>query len=262
MNKIVNNTLRWNGSHLGDYPKNVIVQKWKIGTINYFGLVLPPCAFPENTRLLSIGGIIYCTWIKGNNLFPCIVEDLKSVFGLPSRGFHRIKIGRIEYILYYIPVTIDNRLVWETALSEIESKNPLRKNESFMTNVRKTLAFCDILALSMTTEKNIRIRVGTCGELIPISVNGKESVLVKNTLITFGVLSKTLFTKWFNEDVSMSNVIKEMINAVTSPFTETDLTYKLSSLRRLIEDVIKRYDNNLIWYASCILDRISRHMLV
>ena len=255
MGEIINNTLSWDGSHLGSYPINVITNRWMLEGIHYYGITLP-------------NGIIYCMATCTRDLFPCIVEDIKVIFNIPRRGVHRITIGNDEYILYYVPISIKGDIIWETPLNRLDAKHPLRKNEKFKIEIQRLIAFCDILALCNTGEPSIRIRPWTNGEYIPINVNETNTSITKEIAYDYSILTKTLFLKWFGEETCISDIIRDMVHYRTpiglpniKGIEGDNLAIITSNIRGKIDGIIKRYDPGYIWYSCFIIDRLSRHLL-
>lgn len=294
---VLNNQLKWDGSHIGSYWK-AITGKWTLEGIHYYRITLPigwSKEFPS--------GIIYCLAIKAKDLFPCIVEDIKDIFGIPRCGIHRINIDYQEYFIYYVPISTDNSLIWETPLNRLNSKHELRRDPEFRKEVQKIIMFSEILALEKTGEPSIRIRLGKNGLRLPISMNESTTTITKALDYDYSIMSKTLFLKWFGEETSMSDTLKEMINGMSEPQPQfltnhqpdglpkfqVDIPFGISprgtrdfltipgavkeinqnnlgiitaQIRSKIDTVIKRYDVNYIWYSNFILDRLSRYLLV
>ena len=172
---ILNDRLLWDGSHLGYHPETRIIGKWELQGTIYSKIYLGK-GWSEN---LSEGNI-YCIMLETKDLFPCIVEDIKELFGITKRGIHRITISGKEHIIYYVPVSIGGEVIWETPLNRLDSKHPLRNDPIFRRDVQRVIAFCDIMALCGTGESSIRIRPGMEGKYIPISVNEKTTVIIKS----------------------------------------------------------------------------------
>jgi hypothetical protein len=274
---IINTLLKWDGSHLGHFSKDVIVSHWLLENTSYYGINLPE-------------GIVYCNANRTKDAFPCIVEDIKSIFEIPRRGVHRINIGGWEYVLYYVPISLQGEVIWETPLNRLDSKHLLRKDPYFRKSVQRIIAFCDILALSSTGEPTIRIRPGIGGQFIPINCNESATMIAKSVDYDFSVLSKTIFSKWFGEETVIGDIVKEMIhyqnpqkwigemspdqryvetikdflpnmngNKIQEPTTK--MTVICSSIRSRIDEIIKQYDANYSWYSCFIIDRMSRYLL-
>ena len=207
-------------------------------------------------------GIIYCNLDPAKSLFPCIVEDIKEVFKIPRRGLFRININNIEYILYYVPISIKQEVIWETPLHKIPLKHPLRSNPRFKHDIRRIFIFCDILSLMRTSESTIRIRPGVDETFVPINVNEMGTTITKGDVYDYSVLTKMLFSRWFGEEISVNSVVKEMVEDITGiKYTCENLAQIAWEIRSRIDIIIRKYDRNLVWYSNFILDRLSRHLL-
>jgi len=239
---ILNNYLKWDNTHLGIYEENVI-----IGVLNHNDIIY------HSIRINN--GIIYCIAVKTKNLFPCIVEDIKDIFGIKRRGIHQIKLGLNDYILYYVPVSTYSEIINETPLSHLDRNHELRIDKEFSNNVRKLLAFNDILSLSDTSEKNIIIRKDENNIFIPIGTNIITTSIIKGK--DHSVLPNAIFTKWFGEKFMISNIIYEMI----SNKNHKTLSMLIGDIRTEINKIIYKYDSDYIWYSCFIIERLSNHLL-
>lgn len=276
---ILNNRLKWDGTHLGSYWK-ALTGKWTVEGIQY-GRITLPSGWSRNSTVNSTvnstelpSGVIYCIIAKAKDLFPCIVEDIKTIFGLPRSGLHRINIDYQEYFIYYVPLSMSGELVWETPLNRLDGKHLLRKDPAFRKEVQKIIVFSDILALGRTGEPAIRIRSGSNGVYIPISMNESNTLISKAVEYDYSIISKTLFLKWFGEETSTSDVVKDIVYAgsmaqgsmtqgsMTQGNDINNLTVTVSEIRNKVDTVIKRYDSNYIWYSNFIIDRMSRYLLM
>lgn len=269
---ILNNQLKWDGSHLGKYI-GAITNVWSAEGIQYYEIKLP-----EGWSTKLTGGNIYCNANCVKDLFSCIVEDIKNIFGIPRRGIHRITLDNKEYVIYYVPISIKGEIIWETPLNRLDPKHPLRHNINFRKEVQKIIAFCDILALCNTGEPAIRIRPSTEGNYIPISINENSTSISKESTYDYSILTKTLFSKWFGEETSISDIVKEILQCKSKKLiisnqnnipiingTEKEsnnLAIISADIRNEIDKIIKMYDNNYIWYTHFIIDRMSRHLLI
>jgi len=269
MTDILNNRLLWDGSHLGSHPGTRITYQWEVQGTMYTGIYLP-----EGWSETLPAGSIYCVALYTKDLFPCIVDDIKKLFDIPRRGNHRITMSDREYIIYYVPISVRGEVIWETPLNRLDAKHALRSNPTFRRDVQRVIAFCDILALCGTGEPSIRIRPGVEGQYIPISINEKTTAILKGSDYDYSIISKTLFSKWFGEYTSINDVVKEMVHyqsgrhqanvpMAQSPVGDFDNLVIISvGMRSKIDDIIRRYDGNYIWYSNFIVDRMSRHLLI
>ncbi len=242
MDSILNDQLPWDGSHLGEYPMEIVAHKWLLEKVVYYGLKIEK-------------GTIYCNAVRRRNLFPCIVEGIKEIFGIVKRGVHQIKIGKIEYLIYYVPVSTRGEIIWETPLNRLDSKHHLRSDPQFQWEVRKIIAFCDILALGNTNEGTVRIRPGVNHSLVPFNINESTTTISKSVGYDFTVIRRPFFNKWFGEKISVEAVVRQMID---KPDELSALTIRY---RELIDQVINKFDTKYIWYSYFITERLSRFLL-
>lgn len=241
----------WDGSHLGEFP-NLITHNWVCEGTTYHGLTFPD------------GNILYCIAKSTENKFPFIVEEIKDIFDLQRRGIHGIKMAGYEYILFYVPITVNSEIVWETPLNRIHNKHEIRVRPEFRKEIQKILMFAEILSLTSTTESTVWIRNGPGDEYIPIAVNENNTTINRKTGHDFSILTKVLINKWFGEETDLNDIVKEMIHYreyVTIPTIGGDnRAIVLMKLRTQIEEIINKYDKTFIWYTYFIIDRIARHL--
>lgn len=264
--KTLNNRLKWDGSHLGSYT-GIFTHEWGLEGSYYYGITLPNGWSQEHP-----GGIIYCTATCTKNIFPCIVEDIKTVFGINRRGVHRINIDNKEYLIYYVPITIKGEVVWETPLNRLDPKHSLRQDPEFRKEIQKIIAFCDILSLCSTSEHSIRLRPGVNEGFFPISINESTTSIKKGDGYDYSIVPKNLFSKWFGEETSINDIVKEMVNYNVynpkipiikgSELKHNDIGLISAEVRNKVDEIIKRYDINYVWYSYFIVDRMSRHLLI
>ena len=265
MNKsILNDYLPWNGSHLGCYT-DIILKQWTREGSNYCVIILPKGWYASLTdKQLSLGeGILYCTYVCTKNVFPCIVEELKPLFGLAKRGIHRITIDNREYILYYVPITVSGELIWETPLSRLDLRHPVRNDPLFRFEIQKIIAFCDLLSLSNTNESHILIRPGistieASTTYVPINSNENATTIVRAPQNNFSIISKVLFTRWFGEETPLDTIIKNMV----SYSSKDNLTVITTRLRDQLTNIVTKYDRTMLWYVHFVLGRISKQLLI
>lgn len=234
----------WNGSYLGKYNIKIVEHKWKTEGIKYFRLNIPNI------------GVIYCNANKTNNLLPCIIEDIKSLFGIYRRGINSITIGNDLYLIFYVSITQNNEVVYETPLNKLDNNHYLRSDPKFKYNVQKLIAFNDITGLSGGIENNIRIRPNN-GELIPIGINESILQIDRKNIYDYTYIPAVIIKKWFDGKNISTQLISEMVG-----FNNKSLQELLFSLRNNIDNIIRNYDKEYIWYTNFIVDRISRYLLL
>lgn len=260
MARILNNLLPWDSSCLGTFPKTIITFHWNTEGTKYYGLSLPLGWLNDQPS-----GTIFCTMTRTKDVLPCIIEDIKPLFGIKKRGIHRITIGSYQYLIYYVPVTNNNELVWETPLSRLRDSHSLRKDPAFRKKVQQMIAFSDILSLKSTTEGAIRIRQDSGDQYCLININMSKTSIPDQTIYDFSVITKTLHSKWFGEVTLVSDVVKEMVHYQCGREGRVPLQSNLSQItaeiRGRVEKIIEEHDSNYVWYTNFIMDRLSRYLL-
>ena len=256
---ILNDYLPWDGSHLGNYD-DVIVKQWLTNGLTYYIITLPQgwCNTLTDKQTQLKAGVLCCTGVYSKNVFPCIVEELKPLFGLTKRGIHRIIINEKSYVLYYIPITVNGELIWETPLNQLDLRHSIRLNPLFRFEIQKIIAFCDLLSLTSTNESHILIRPGVGTSYVPISSNESNTTIVRGSDNDFSIISKVLFTRWFGEDTPIDIVVKSMVGYSV----QDNVTVTIAKLRDEIDNIIMKYDRKLSWYVHFILSRASKHLLM
>lgn len=249
---VINNKLPWDGSYLGHYSK-AIVNEFLIERQRYYTMILPD------------RGLIYCLGYQTKDLFPCIVDELKTVFGLPRRGSHQLHIDNKLYLIFYVPLVNDKTIVWEAKLKLFENKHPIRSNQQFKEEMYKIIAFCEILALTSTSETKIIIRMNPDKSPFPVAINDKNSAVFKSPIYDPSILTKTLNDKWLSEDFNLPVIIRKLIN-YDKLVSDSDIDESnknliiISNLRKKIQEVIRKYDPHYLWYEAVIIERLSRYL--
>lgn len=256
---ILNDYLPWDGSHLGNY-NDVILKQWLRNGLTYYVITLPQgwCGTLTDKQTQLKEGILCCTAVNTKNVFPCIVEELKSLFGLTKRGIHRIIINEKSYVLYYVPITINGELIWETPLNLIDLRHSIRSDPLFRFEIQKIIAFCDLLSLTSTNESHILIRPGAGTTYVPINSNENSTTVVRAPNNDFSIISKVLFTRWFGEDTAIDSVVKSMVGYGI----QDNVTVAITKLRDQMDNIIMKYDRTLSWYAHFIFTRVSKQLLI
>lgn len=237
--------LKWDGSFLGEYPSSVILQKWYIGNVLYYGMILG-------------NEFVYATVHRVKDTFALIVNDLKEVFGLSKRALHYITFSGSMYILYPVPMTSNGTLIWEVSLNQLPLNHSLRSNNDFKDEVRKLFVFCDLLSLSGSDETNIIIQ----SNLIAINNNDTKTTISKELVRDFSILSSSVIKRWFDENIFIEYIVRDMINYHKQYSGDSnEFEFMMFNLRSRIENIIQKYDGNYIWYTNFVMDRVSRYIL-
>lgn len=244
----LNDVISWNGTSLGEFPNNVILEIWKAKNIDYWKII-----YYHN----GIPGFIVCNYKRTNSKFALIVENIKPIFKIQRQGLYHINIGGKNYIIYYVPITLNDQIILETPLLHIGAKDLLRIDIKIITEVRRIIAFSEILSLCNANEGSIVMRLS--GEnLIPISDNTNSTALKRINAVDQIVISKTLYNKWYNENITFRDVLAEVTDIYELGTEKSNIIF--ASIRKQIDDIIKMYDIGYIWYTSFIMDKLTEHL--
>jgi hypothetical protein len=266
MGAILNDLLPWDGSFLGTFDESSIVQRWTIDKIKYSAIRMAPPDGASTSRP-SMAGIVYGIIIPTENRLPCIIDAIKPFFGIHKRGIHQLQIGRTRHLIYYIPITSTRSILWETPVSALGLKHPLRHDPDFRPKLQCLIAFCDILGLSQTGEYSFWIRPSADG-YVPINTNDKITSIMKAEIYDYSILSKVLINRWIGEDLPIADIVKSMVNfggglgpLEAGPSKPGDLVTITTDLRNQIDQVIRHFDPNYVWYTNFIMERLTRYLL-
>src|SRR5579885_3199916 len=63
--------------------------------------------------LININGrsIGPCLMKSQQSSFPCLIDEIKSIFGLPKLGTHQIRVGNIFCIIIQVPVDSNGAII-------------------------------------------------------------------------------------------------------------------------------------------------------
>jgi hypothetical protein len=237
--KLLNNYFVWDGSELGG---GEVIDSWYTDGDLYYLIYCYD------------RGYVICQANRTSSTFPCIIEDIRILFDLPRRGTHRIIMASYHWILYYVPLSSDQKtLSYETHLSNIPNTNSLRSTEEFRYEMARLLVFQEVLSITQTSETNIRLR--SVGDLyLPISYGEMEKTVKQNK--TVGVLSKIIFNRWLTNEWELTNAAHALLQH-PEPYTEAEWLGFCATVRSEVERINSHYDGQFLWLASCITARLS-----
>lgn len=225
--------LPWDSSHLGTFPEQSLVRRYKCERDIICEYLIPdhgivtgiPCA--RNTK---------CPF------FPTIVEELKKLFGLPVRGIHYFKYGKKEQVLYQVRRTATD-ILYEIPVSSLKKSHSLMSDQGFRQLMQETIVIIDVLCLQLCNESSIRVRRNVDGSYCPVAYNETKEKISNGHNSFTSVMSKNILTRWFGENESYRDAGRRLYQRVNG------------ALLPQMEDIIKRYDPNYIWYVSIVNSR-------
>jgi hypothetical protein len=269
------NPYRWDGTHLGKVSVTSITGRAISQDNTYWSLVID-------------GYRATCLVKNFTTTFPIIVDELKPVFGLHKLGTHTVDVEGKRYILTKAIVNLDATIAEDIPLSLIDDKTCFRRYDGnsfcplrdkvFLGQVRDIFAFRELLGISPSYEKCVKIRIpvtdrtegigptggiggqggtgGTGGrENRPYPISHWEAVMSPQSIKT--VTSQKVINKWFSR-YTINQAVSDLLDITQ----REDILPKLSTLRSRIENVIYRVDRQSIWVSLYIIERAMNRMLL
>ena|SRR5436190_10553497 len=187
---------KWNGTFLGKIEDDNIVQIFKYNNFEYWNIQIN-------------GYYTSCLIRKTTTYTPCIVDELKPIFGLIKLGTHYgyYKNGYVIFIRAQTDIT-GKYIYGDTTLGDIA--NEIKTDTELITKIKHIYVFRDLLCLSKSTDNSIGIRRSRQGYLYPVSLidtNIKIEKLCNLEKSTY--LPESVFNRWF-VNTSPSTILKHM----------------------------------------------------
>jgi hypothetical protein len=210
--------LVWDGSHLGQYPEEIMIERYDLFPYDLYRLHNP----------FNQGGSILCAMHSSKSKYPCIVDECKFVLGMSKIGTHSITIGRTLYIMYNIQYP-------PTLLRDVPPD--IKCNDNFKRMVQDVYVFRLVFGLGCNFDSSIIVLNG-----IPSSYRNNLDISCEKG---FEISDKAL-DEWFIDTIGHS--MKRMIY----------ISGRTNFMRWNIQKVINRIDKDLIWIDNQIIDRMLR----
>ena len=184
--------------------------------------------------------IHWCIVYSASTNDPLIIDELKPIFGLTRLGTHKVQYKGRGYCLVKPQLDSQGDIVPEVCLSEHDGTDRI-----FIYQAQEVYVFRELLGISQTYEKNIKVRHGSPVSLIERRINPFHGKVIPNNALN----------KWF-EGTDVTLVVKRFLSV--SNFNDIPtVTFKLHND---IERVINRVSRGSIFYVSFIVDRIRRRL--
>lgn len=240
------NPFLWDGSDLGNILDENIKAITEVDDVTYWKISLN-----EQEEICIVRRI--------STTCPCLIDELKLIFGLPKLGTHRVTYQNKLLLLIKATVNKEGCIEKEITLDNFSLPHILNNN-TFISRVQELLVFRDLLGISKSYEKSIIIRWrydSSESAYRPYPVSFYEPGMkpfIKNRIIP-----KNISDKWFSKnDSDISSVTRRLLNVSKVE----DIPDAIYNLRINIEKTIERVDRTLIFYVTFILDRISHHIML
>jgi hypothetical protein len=228
---------KWDGTDVTEFISKCDIFGAKFNRLKYWVIQYTD---PETKKISEDTCIIK----SSKNSLPCLVDELKVIFGLPKLGTHWCRLNGKTYTLVKCIRTIEGYIKEEITLNMIAVSTPL-----LIMQIQEVFAFRELLGVTCSYESSIIIREGKTGPY-PISFNEPNMATGDNKVIPF-----TILDKWF-EDSNLDDVVKRLcrINNIDR------LATVIYELRKQIDEIIERVDRRAITYKNCIIDRITERL--
>lgn len=228
---------KWDGTNVTDIISKSDIYSAKFNRLNYW---IIQYINPETNVMESETCIIRTSRAS----LPCLIDELKPVFGLQKLGTHWCRHGGKTMILIKTVKTPDGYIKEEISLNMIDVSTPL-----LTLQIQEIFAFRELLGVTRSYESSIIIREGQ-RRCYPISFNEPNMATIDMKVIPFTVLEK-----WF-KDTSIDAVVKRLCRI----HTIDRIGIVLHDLRTKIDDIIERVDRRMITYKSCIMNRVTERL--
>ena len=242
---MMNSPFKWDGSSLGTIIQDNILDKYIIKYLEYWDILIN-------------GFHTVCIIRQYKDYTPCIIDELKPLFGLIKLGTHYARYGNNYVIL------IRSRM--DKECKEVNAEMFLREyvgntalfDEKMVQKIKEIYVFRDLLCLAKSNDDSIILRKNiTDHEILPVSIidtSLKIHKLIDPTVSS--VLPENIFNKWLTND-SPSEILSKMCRVKN----ENNITSILFHLKSKINVILKRTSKNeYIDLSDIIISRISNKL--
>ena len=248
---------KWDGTSLGVINERQILNKYVLGKLQYWDLQL------DIYRIICI--IRTC-----RDYTPCIIDELKPLFGLIKLGTHYVKYGSIYVILIRSRINeIGKNIISETFLNELvpcemedkdiyEDVYDKKLNKDVENKIKEIYVFRDILCLGKSNDNSIILRRNmTEGKIFPVSLMDSSIKLDKMTDIYVSTfIPEIIFKRWLNDD-SPSRILYKMLKVRG----ESNFVLRLYNIKTKINEILMRISGGVyINLSDVIISRISNKL--
>jgi hypothetical protein len=223
---------KWNGSEITDFIKDeeTLIEEAKYNQKTYWII-----KHGENEEI--------CMKKNTKSSIPCLVDELKPVFGLEKIGTHWFRFK--SKIMIIFKVNIENGVILEDLpLNEIEYKRELE------TEIRRIFLFREFLGTTSNFERNIILRHKNYF-VKPLSFY--ETSMVPSH--SGKVIPDTILDKWF-KDTSLEQAIKTFFGVTKFE----DINRILLDLKDNMSKIFLRVNPDAITNLDEIISRIRTRL--
>ena len=240
--------LKWDGTEITHLleDENIIIEESIYGDLIYYRFInkkevkLNQHKKGEKEKEDENIGIVRTS----STSFPCLIDEIKPVFGLQKIGTHWFWQYNKIMILQKARI-VDGVVVQELHLNELTYHHHRLEVE-----VRKIFTFRELLGMSKNHEKSIILRDFE-DRILPVSFYepGMEPAHKGK------VIPESIMKKWFD-----GITIDQCVTKLLEVYDINDMSKKLSILRKDLEGIVLRVDKEQITMVDEILTRIRKRL--
>ena len=226
---------KWDGSNVTDIISKSDIYQGKYNDKIYWMIKY------DNNKIIEE---VICIIKSCKNTIPCLIDELKPVFGLPKLGTHWFIYKKKMKMLIKCVRTKKGYIKEEITLNKIEVCTRL-----LILQIQEIFTFRELLGVTCSYESSIIIRESK-NSIYPISYYDPNMTIKDVKVIPFTVLNK-----WF-KGTSIDNVVKRLLKI----YKIDRIGEVLYNIRNKIEKIIERVDKRAISYKTCIINRITERL--
>lgn len=182
---------------------------------------------------------------KSKNPIPCLIDELKPVFGLQKLGTHWCRFKGKVKILIRCVLNEEGHIKEEINLNMIDVVSSLLKMQ-----IQEIFAFRELLGITCSYTSSIILRDSRDGSVYPVSFYEPNMVFDQK------VIPVTVLEKWFDDDMTIDMTVQRLMKIRDI----NQIGVVLHNIRNKIEETIERVDRRTIGFEAQILGRISERL--
>lgn len=240
------NPFKWDGSSLGILTDTNILKKYTMGSRDYWDINI------NQYRTV-------CMIKKRKDCTPCILDELKPLFGLTKVGTHYVKYGINIIILNRCRLTSDGTVAYEHTLAELKGK--VEMSPELLFKIRAIYVFRDLFKVSKTNETHIILRIPMEPDLRPYPISYNEGSIKLEKIDNFSTpstISDVCHRKWFRDEIygKIYNINELLIPMCKAYGTDTSLT--IMRMKQNMLEICERISHG---YYTHIADVVSKALV-
>lgn len=195
--------------------------------------------------------IFYALAKQTKNLYPCIIDQLKIIFGVQSLGTHYCKKGSQIFVLIKVVMTDLKNINIDIKLNELQHNDPL-----FTEKVRTIYAFRELLGITVSTGNSIRIRQNDDDIKSENILDYWDPISFREPNFSFekSIISKNVLKKVFNNEYKF---LLKYIHSILGIKEKRNIKDVLIRLSIKLENIILKVDNSGGWIVNELMMRFN-----